>query len=51
MTLQVGSSLLQSSAFLLLKGISLLFFHPKGPGTQESGTWVLGNSNCSIGFG
>ena len=24
---------------------------PKGPCTQYLGTWVLGNSNYSIGFG
>ena len=25
--------------------------NPKGPCTQVSGTWVLRNSNYSIGFG
>ena len=25
--------------------------NPKGPCTQYLGTWVLGNSSCSTGFG
>ena len=25
--------------------------YPEGPSTQELGTWVLGNSNYSTGFG
>ena len=24
---------------------------PKGPSTQDLGTWVLGNSNCGTGLG